>query len=201
MHCRSIWTLPGEVRDNLDGGCDNLDRCGFSDSLVGELVGRGRRVSRRSPLTSQGYARLSEELVKLKREERPRIRKALEEARAHGDLSENAEYQAAREHQGLVEARIRHLQFVLSHAEVFDPSSMSGEEVRFGATVRLIDEDAEKEVVYRIVGQDEADIKTGRLSVSSPVSRALIGRKLGDQIEVRTPGGIRVYQILDISWK
>ncbi|AQZ51715.1 MAG: transcription elongation factor GreA [Martelella sp.] len=153
------------------------------------------------PMTKIGAAKLSEELRWRQQEERPRIIQAIAEARAHGDLSENAEYHAAKEAQSYNEGRIGELEDVTTRAEIFDPAKMSGDKVRFGATVRLVDEDTEEEKVYQIVGDLEADVKEGRISISSPISRALIGKEVGDSIEVNAPGGARAYEILEVVWK
>lgn len=153
------------------------------------------------PMTEEGYATMQEEVKLLKSEERPRIIRAIEEARAHGDLSENAEYHAAKEAQGWNETRIQELEDKLSRAEVIDPSKLSGDTVRFGAKLTLIDEESEAEVKYQIVGEFEADVKKGKISVSSPIARALIGKKKGDSVEVNTPGGGRSYEILKVMWK
>lgn len=153
------------------------------------------------PMTKVGAAKLSEELRWRQQEERPRIIQAIAEARAHGDLSENAEYHAAKEAQSYNEGRIGELEDVTTRAEIFDPAKMSGEKVRFGATVKLVDEDTEEEKVYQIVGDLEADVKEGRISISSPISRALIGKEVGDSIEVNAPGGARAYEILEVIWK
>jgi transcription elongation factor GreA len=153
------------------------------------------------PMTEEGYATMQEEVKSLKSEERPRIIRAIEEARAHGDLSENAEYHAAKEAQGWNETRIQELEDKLSRAEVIDPSKLSGDTVRFGAKLTLIDEDSEAEVKYQIVGEFEADVKKGKISVSSPIARALIGKKKGDSVEVNTPGGGRSYEIVKVAWK
>jgi transcription elongation factor GreA len=148
------------------------------------------------PMTGPGLQRLEEELKYLKAEERPAIIRQISEARTHGDLSENAEYHAARERQSFIEGRIAELEEIVSAAEVIDPSTLSGERVKFGAHVRLIEEETEKESEYQIVGVHEADIKSGRLSISSPLAKALIGKKVGDTIAVPAPGGDRSYQIL-----
>lgn len=153
------------------------------------------------PMTEEGYATMQEEVKLLKSEERPRIIRAIEEARAHGDLSENAEYHAAKEAQGWNETRIQELEDKLSRAEVIDPSKLSGDTVRFGAKLTLIDEESEAEVKYQIVGEFEADVKKGKISVSSPIARALIGKKKGDSVEVNTPGGGRSYEIKKVVWK
>lgn len=151
-------------------------------------------------MTAPGLQRLEDELRQLKSEERPAIIRAIAEARTHGDLSENAEYHAARERQSFIEGRIAELEEIVSSAEVIDPASLSGEHVKFGAQVRLVDEETEKETTYQIVGVHEADIKIGRLSVSSPLAKALIGKKVGDSISVPAPSGDRSYEILDIKY-
>ena len=153
------------------------------------------------PMTSAGYKALEEEIKFLKSVERPRIIKAIAEARAHGDLSENAEYHAAKEQQGLNESRVAELEDKISRADVIDVSKLSGDSVKFGATVTLVDEDTEEEVVYQIVGEVEADVKQGRVSVTSPIARALIGKTEGDSVEVNTPGGGKSYEILNVEFK
>ena len=153
------------------------------------------------PMTEEGYATMQDEVKVLKSEERPRIIRAIEEARAHGDLSENAEYHAAKEAQGWNETRIQEMEDKLSRAEVIDPSKLSGDIVRFGAKLTLIDEESDAEVKYQIVGEFEADVKKGKISVSSPIARALIGKKKGDSVEVNTPGGGRSYEIKKVVWK
>lgn len=150
-------------------------------------------------MTAAGYQRLEKEMYEL-RDQRPAIVSQIAEARAHGDLSENAEYHAAREKQGMVEARIKYLEGILSRAEQFEPEKMSGTTVKFGATVTLVDEETDDEVRYQIVGGDESDIKSGRLSVTAPMARALIGKSAGDRAEVVTPKGNRWYEILKIEW-
>ena len=152
------------------------------------------------PMTAQGLAVLEEELKRLK-EERPLISKAIGIAREHGDLSENAEYHAAKERQGLVEARLKDIEGIISHAQVIDPSTLSGDTVKFGATVKVIDEDTGDESTYRIVGMYEADAKSGSLSVGSPLARALIGKTIGDSVEVMTPGGGKAYEIVDVKFE
>jgi transcription elongation factor GreA len=151
-------------------------------------------------MTAAGHAALEAELKRLTAEERPRIIQAISDARTHGDLSENAEYNAAKEAQSINEGRIAELEDKLSRAEVIDVSKLSGSTVKFGAQVRLVDEDTEEEKVYRIVGDVEADVKAGRVSISSPIARALIGKSVGDTVEVAAPGGARSYEILDIAW-
>jgi len=151
------------------------------------------------PLTRAGYDKLDAELKHLKTVERPAIIQAIAEARAHGDLSENAEYHSAKEKQSFIEGRIKELEGVIGLAEVIDPTKLSGT-VKFGATVVLVDEDTDEEKTYQIVGEYEADIETGRLNIKSPLARALIGKDEGDSVEVRTPGGDRSYEILSISY-
>jgi transcription elongation factor GreA len=153
------------------------------------------------PMTEEGYATMLNEVKFMKSEERPRIIRAIEEARAHGDLSENAEYHAAKEAQGWNETRIQEQEDRLSRAEVINPAKLSGDTVMFGAKLTLIDEDSEAEVKYQIVGDFEADVKKGKISISSPIARALIGKKKGDTVEVNTPGGGRSYEIVKVAWK
>ncbi len=152
------------------------------------------------PLTRAGQQILDTELRKLKSEERPAIIRAISEAREHGDLSENAEYHAAREKQSFIEGRIKELEAVLSRADVIDPAKLSGS-VKFGATVTIVDEDSDEERTYQIVGEPEADLEKGLLNVKSPLARALIGKDEGDSVEVRSPGGARSYEILSIVYK
>ena len=152
-------------------------------------------------MTEQGYATMLEDVKFMKSVERPRIIKAIEEARAHGDLSENAEYHAAKEAQGWNETKVQELEDRLSRAEVIDPTKLSGDTVMFGAKLTLIDEDSEAEVKYQIVGDFEADVKKGRISISSPIARALIGKRKGDTVEVTTPKGSRSFEVLKVEWK
>ncbi|MEM0900724.1 MAG: transcription elongation factor GreA [Pseudomonadota bacterium] len=152
------------------------------------------------PLTQGGYDALIEELRVRSQEERPRIINAIAEARAHGDLSENAEYHAAKEAQALNEGRITELESVTGRAEVINVANMSGDTVRFGATVTLIDEDTEEEKTWQIVGDQEADVKLSKISLSSPIARALIGKTIGDSVEVKAPGGSRTYEIDDVKF-
>lgn len=154
------------------------------------------------PLTVQGVARLNEELKRLKTVERPNVINAIAEARAHGDLSENAEYDAARERQAFVEGRIRELEGTLSNAQVIDPTTLDvGDKIVFGATVTLEDLESGEELTYQIVGDVESDIRENRISVSSPVARALIGKSEGDEAEVQAPGGVREYEIIAVEYK
>ena len=151
-------------------------------------------------MTAPGLARLEDEFRQLRSVERPAIIRQIAEARAHGDLSENAEYHAARERQSFIEGRIAELEEIIGAAEVIDPAALSGEHVKFGATVRLVDEESDKESNYQIVGLHEADIKSGRLSVTSPLAKALIGKRVGDSVSVPAPGGDRAYEILEIRF-
>jgi transcription elongation factor GreA len=153
------------------------------------------------PMTAAGHSALEEELRRRQQEERPRIIQLIAEARSHGDLSENAEYHAAKEAQSLNEGRIAELEDKLSRAEVIDVSKLSGTTVMFGATVTLVDEDTEETKTYQIVGESEADVKAGRVSITSPTARALIGKKVGDSVEVNTPGGGKSYEILSVAFQ
>ncbi len=155
----------------------------------------------KSPITKEGFARISEELKQLKTVDRPNIIKAIAEARALGDLSENAEYHSAREKQSFIEGRILQLDDIIARSEVIDISSLSGKTIKFGATVKVLDLDTETENYYTIVGNYEADITQKQISVSSPIAKSLIGKSLGDTIEVNTPTGIKEYEILEISFK
>lgn len=152
------------------------------------------------PMTIEGHASIEAELQRLKSVERPRIIQAIAEAREHGDLSENAEYHAAKEAQGLNEARVAELEDTLSRADVIDVKNLSGKQVKFGATVSLVDEDTEEEVTYKIVGEHEANVKQGKISITSPIARALIGKSAGDNAEVVTPGGGKVYEIIKVRF-
>jgi transcription elongation factor GreA len=153
------------------------------------------------PLTVVGAEKLKEELHRLKTVDRPRVIQAIAEARAHGDLSENAEYHAAKEQQSFIEGRIAEVESKLSNAQIIDPKTVNAEgRVVFGATVKLLDEDSGTEMTYQIVGDDEADIAQGMVSISSPIARALIGKESGESVEVRVPDGVRHYEILDVSY-
>jgi transcription elongation factor GreA len=155
----------------------------------------------RVPMTIEGFKKLETELHRLKSEERPRIIQQISEARQHGDLSENAEYHAAKEAQGLNEARVAELEDRIGRADVIDISTLSGNTVKFGATLTLVDEDTEEKVKYKIVGDFEASVRDGKISISSPIARALIGKSKNDTAEVTTPKGARSYKILKIEWK
>lgn len=152
------------------------------------------------PLTRAGYDKLNAELKTLKSEDRPAIIQAIAEAREHGDLSENAEYHSAKEKQSFIEGRIKELESVISLADVIEVAKLSGP-IKFGATVKLIDEDTEEEKTYQIVGEYEADLEAGKLNLKSPIARALIGKEEGDSVDVRTPGGVRSYEILDVVYR
>ncbi|MFP4520154.1 MAG: transcription elongation factor GreA [Oceanicaulis sp.] len=153
------------------------------------------------PMTAEGHKALDEELKHLKSVERPQVIQAISEAREHGDLSENAEYHAAKERQGWIEGRVQELEDKLARAQVIDTSKMSGDQVKFGATVTLVDEDTDQESTYKIVGEDEADVKSGKISLSSPIARSLINKEVGDIVEVNAPGGTKSYEILQVEWK
>jgi transcription elongation factor GreA len=153
------------------------------------------------PMTADGLQRLEEELRHLKLVERPAVIRAIAEAREHGDLSENAEYHAARERQSFIEGRVAELEDKIARAEVIDVSKLSGKQVMFGATITLVDEDTDEKASYQIVGPDEADVKAKRLSVTSPLARALIGKKVGDSVEVTTPSGSKSYEIVRVAFK
>lgn len=152
------------------------------------------------PLTKKGYLRLEQELKNLKGVERPNIIAAIAEARSHGDLSENAEYSAAKEKQSFIEGRIQELEAVVSRAQVIDPAEVKGDIIRFGATVAVVDVDTDKENKYQIVGDYEADINENRISLSSPLAKALIGKEVGDEVEYVAPGGKKTFEILEISY-
>ena len=152
------------------------------------------------PMTAPGFDRLEEELKQLKSVERPAIIRAIAEAREHGDISENAEYHAARERQSFIEGRVLELEDKISRAEVIDVSKLSGKQVKFGATVSVIDEDTEEKARYQIVGEHEANVKGGKVSITSPIARAMIGKESGDVVEVNTPGGVKAYEITKVEW-
>jgi transcription elongation factor GreA len=152
------------------------------------------------PMTGEGYNALDEELRRLKTQERPSVIAAIGEARAHGDLSENAEYHAAKDRQGWIEGRIAEIEDKIARAQVIDVKKLSGSQVKFGATISVVDEDTEEEARYQIVGEHEADVKSGKISLTSPLSRAVMGKEVGDVVEVNTPGGVKAYEILKIDW-
>jgi len=154
----------------------------------------------KNPITPEGAARLREELIHLKSVERPTIIQAIAVAREHGDLSENAEYHAARDRQSFIEGRIKQIENNLALAEVIDPSKLAGDRVAFGATVKLANTDTGDEVTYRILGADESDLAKGSISITSPLARSLLGKEAGDEIKVRMPGGERTYEVLHVSF-
>jgi len=151
-------------------------------------------------MTGEGYNALDEELKRLKTRERPSVIAAISEARLHGDLSENAEYHAAKERQGWIEGRIAEIEDKIARAQVIDVSRLSGSQIKFGATVTVIDEDTEESARYQVVGEHEADVKSGKISLTSPLSRAMIGKEVGDVVEVITPGGVKAYEIVKVEW-
>lgn len=151
-------------------------------------------------MTAEGYHALDEDLKRLKTLERPAVIAAISEARQHGDLSENAEYHAAKERQGWIEGQIADIEDRMARAQVIDVSKLSGSQVKFGATVSVVDEDTEDEARYQIVGEHEADVKAGKISIASPIARAMIGKETGDVVEVPTPGGTKAYEILKVEW-
>ncbi|MCA1796862.1 MAG: transcription elongation factor GreA [Desulfuromonadaceae bacterium] len=153
------------------------------------------------PMTPESYEKLQQELKQRMRVDRPKVVEDIAEARSHGDLSENAEYDAAKDRQGHVEARIKELNDRIARAEVIDPKKIQSNKIVFGATVTLFDVDNENEVIYQIVGEDEADIKLGKISVTSPVGKALIGHVLDDEVRIRVPSGLKVYEVTDIEYK
>jgi transcription elongation factor GreA len=152
------------------------------------------------PMTAEGFQALDAELRRLKTQERPAVTAAIGEARQHGDLSENAEYHAAKERQGWIESRIAEIEDRMARAQIIDVSKLSGAQVKFGATVSVVDEDTEEEARYQIVGEHEADVRSGKISIASPIARAMIGKEMGDVVEVNTPGGVKAYEILKVEW-
>ncbi|HEY2050021.1 MAG TPA: transcription elongation factor GreA [Caulobacteraceae bacterium] len=152
------------------------------------------------PMTAEGFQALDAELRRLKTQERPAVTAAISEARQHGDLSENAEYHAAKERQGWIESRIAEIEDRMARAQIIDVSKLSGAQVKFGATVSVVDEDTEEEARYQIVGEHEADVRAGKISIASPIARAMIGKETGDVVEVNTPGGVKAYEILKVEW-
>jgi transcription elongation factor GreA len=153
------------------------------------------------PMTEEGFQALDEEFKRLKADERPAVIQAIAEAREHGDLSENAEYHAAKERQGWIEGRLAELEDKIARAQVIDVSKLNGDTVMFGATVTVVDEDTDEEAVYKVVGEDESDVKAGKISLSSPIARSMMNKEVGDVIEVNAPGGLKSYEILKVEWK
>lgn len=152
------------------------------------------------PMTAEGHTALDEELKRLKTVERPAVISAIAEARLHGDLAENSEYHAAKDRQGWIEGQIAEIEDKMARAQVIEVGKLSGHQVMFGATVSLVDEDTEEEARYQIVGEHEADVKSGKVSITSPIARAIIGKKAGDVVEVNTPGGVKAYEITKVEW-
>ena len=192
MDIKQFRTFPPNTLQRLD----RLDNSAYYQS-IGIIL--QRNTHGQDPNTPAGHTALEVELKTLKSQDRPNIIKAIAEAREHGDLSENAEYHSAREKQSFIEGRIKELEGIISLAEVIDPSQLSGS-VKFGARVTVVDEDTDEEKSWQIVGEYEADIEKGLLNVKSPIARALIGKDIGDSVEVRTPGGEKAYEILDIVY-
>ena len=151
-------------------------------------------------MTAEGYQVLDEELKRLKTSERPQVIAQIAEARSHGDLSENAEYHAAKDRQGWIEGRIAEIEDKMARAQVIDVTRLSGDQVKFGATVTVVDEDTEEEGRYQIVGEHEADVRSGKVSITSPIARAMIGKEKGDTVEVNTPSGVKAYEITKVEW-
>ena len=152
-------------------------------------------------MTAEGYHALDEELKRLKTVERPAVIAAIGEARLHGDLSENAEYHAAKDRQGWIEGQIAEIEDKMARAQVIDVSKLSGDTIKFGATVTVVDEDTDKKAVWQLVGEPEADAKKGKISITSPLARALVGKKKGAQVEVVTPGGAKAYEVVKVEWR
>jgi transcription elongation factor GreA len=152
------------------------------------------------PMTAEGYQALDAELKRLKTEERPTVIQAIAEARAHGDLSENSEYHAAKERQAFIETRVAEIEDKIARSQIIDVSKLSGKQVKFGATVNLVDEDSGEKSKYKIVGEDEADVKAGKVSITSPIARAMIGKEEGDVVEVMAPGGAKSYEIVKVKF-
>jgi transcription elongation factor GreA len=157
-------------------------------------------MSNKVPMTEKGYAKLEEELNHLRSTARPQVIQAIAEAREHGDLSENAEYHAARDRQSFIEGRVAEIEDMMSRAEVIDVSKLSGDTVKFGATVTLADEDTDEETTYQIVGEVEAEVKEGKIAVTSPIARGIIGKSMGDSVEVETPKGSKYFEIVNVKY-
>ena len=164
------------------------------------LIKSGSETMEKVPMTASGHEALESELKQLKTIDRPETIRMIASAREHGDLSENAEYHAAKERQSFIETRVMQLEDLISRSQVIDPATLDGDTVKFGATVRVVDEDTEEESQYQIVGDHEADVKEGRIAISSPIARALIGKETGDSVDVNTPGGGRSYEILQVKF-
>jgi transcription elongation factor GreA len=192
--------VPPAIRQPARGGCVSGRRRGRESPFNLQYYPQRFATVQKFPMTAPGLQRLEEELRQLKSVERPAIIRAIAEARTHGDIAENAEYNAARDRQSFIEGRIAELEEIVSAVEVIDPAALSGEHVKFGAQVSLVDEETEKQATYQIVGVHEADIKRARLSISSPLAKALIGKKAGDTVSVPAPGGDRSYEILAVKF-
>ena len=162
---------------------------------------RSAAAMQKNPITPEGAAKLREELIQLKSVERPKVIQMIAVAREHGDLSENAEYHAARDRQSFIEGRIKEIENKLALAEVIDPAKLAGDKVAFGATVKLANVDTGEEVTYRILGADESDLAKGSISITSPLARSLLGKQVGDEVKVRMPGGERTYEVLEIEFR
>ena len=178
------------------------DACARGPSFSNFQLGRTRVTTsmEKVPMTVEGYHALDEDLKRLKTIERPAVTAAIGEARLHGDLSENAEYHAAKDRQGWIEGQIAEIEDKMARAQVIDVRKLSGNQVKFGATVSVIDEDTEEKARYQIVGEHEADVKKGRVSITSPIARAMIGKESGEVVEVNTPGGVKAYEIVKVEW-
>ncbi|CAO4138067.1 Transcription elongation factor GreA [Methylorubrum aminovorans] len=186
---------PGPYIESRYPGPEGVSHSGRASSLWRETMSIDKL-----PITARGYAALEEELKQRQQVERPRIIQAISEARALGDLSENAEYHAAKEAQSHNEGRVLELESMIARAEIIDTSKLSGSKIKFGARVKLVDEDTEEEKTYQLVGEPEADVREGRVSISSPIARALIGKTVGDTVEVTTPGGGKSYEVVAVEW-
>ena len=191
-------TCAGAAVSFADAGSGVEARWFSTDVLKGDPSKKS--AMEKVPMTGEGYQALDEELKRLKSVERPNVIAAIAEARSHGALSENAEYHAAKERQGWIEGRIAEIEDKMARAQVIDVSKLSGAQVKFGATVSVVDEDTEEEARYQIVGEHEADVKSGKLSVTSPLARGMIGKEVGDVVEINTPAGVKAYEILKIEW-
>ena len=196
------WTFEDDAHAAFGMKADDTherQRCRLTGAK--EMVKPRTAMVDKNPITPEGYGKLRDELNNLRSVERPKVIQMIAVAREHGDLSENAEYHAARDKQSFIEGRVKDLENKLARAEVIDPSKLSGERVAFGATVKLSNTQTEEEVVYRIVGADEANLEAGSISISSPLARSLLGKEVGDEVKVRMPGGERLYEVLEVTFK
>ena len=187
-------------KNHEDAFCEACNRPAFFVSSCFTSK-ESEELMEKVPVTKEGFAAMEVELKELKTVTRPEIIKAIADAREHGDLKENAEYHAAKERQSFAEGRIQELEYKIAHAEVIDIPSLSGDQVKFGATVKLVDEETEEETTYKIVGDDEADLAQRKISFLAPIAHALIGKKVGDSVEVNTPKGLKYYEILKVEFK